>query len=109
MRNWILICAAFLLGGCLLQPTDAITGEAIGPRVRLGDPVPTTNPATGNPVHATPTKQVDERAVTEGVAAFLPRPYSELATLGLGVLFYELSRRREKRALESPPPPKPQP
>lgn len=119
---------AALVVGCMVQPRDAATGQAVGPPLSLatapdgstvaratGRPVPASNPATGGPVVLVPTAQVDYDRIADAVgkqlapalAAATPPPYQPLtqAVTGLVVAgLYELSRKREQKALVTPPP-----
>lgn len=112
------------LAGCLMQPKDARTGEPLGPPVSVatapdgtlvdrdtGKALPATSPA-GNPVVLASTAQVDygriadivQRQVAPIATAVTPPPYQGLTGALIAAAVYELNRRREQKALNTPPP-----
>jgi hypothetical protein len=113
LLNVLLFAAAAFVVGCLVQPKDAVTGEAFGPPVSV-DRVPTTSPA-GNPVAVTVTKEIDYGRIAQIVdekvkplaVAATPPPYQPATYAGVVAAvagLYELARKREQKALETPPP-----
>lgn len=112
-RLLALVLVGLAAFGCLVQPKDSVTHENVGPLVSA-DLAPTTNPATGNPVVLQKTGEVDydriARIVKESkpiADAATPPPYQpvkDLAYTAAVAVLYELSRKREQKALNTPPP-----
>jgi hypothetical protein len=106
MKRTLILKLAVVLGllatavGCMIQPVDSVTGEKVGPAISARDPMPTTNPATGNPVRGEVTDQPDNDAILGVGGLFGPYGSVAAAALVAGLAVYGNEKRKQRKAKE---------